>query len=367
MQSENRVIHVVAIGMILLSVLSFFSKAALAQDVTTTSRTLLVGTIVSPPLFTKAAGNQWEGFSVELWRAVAHQMDVTFEFREFGTLELLLDALEKKEIDVIPSLPVRERFETKMDFSQSYLKTGLSIAVPSESGEYSWLRVFEGLFSGAVFKAIGILVLMSLIAGVLVWSFERQRNQEMFGNGTAAGIGNGVWWAMVTMSTVGYGDKAPKTIGGRIVALMWMIFSIIFIASFTANITTALTVREIKGKVRAFSDLYNARVGSIPNSEAFDYLAKHGIAVTPYEGIKEGLLAVADKKIDAFVLNEHILKHWVKNELPGRVQVLPGTFDEYFSAIALQQGSLLREPINIAMLHFMKTPNWKELMDRYFK
>ena len=83
-------------------------------------------------------------------------------------------------------------------------------------------------------------MLLSLITGIIVWSFERRKNSEMFGDGTVAGIGHGIWWAMVTMTTVGYGDKSPKTTGGRIVALMWMIFSIIFIANVTANITTSL-------------------------------------------------------------------------------------------------------------------------------
>ncbi|MCK7466937.1 MAG: potassium channel family protein [Desulfosudis oleivorans] len=104
-----------------------------------------------------------------------------------------------------------------MDFSQSYLKSGLSIAVAAEGVEYRWFRVFESIFSKHTLKAIGFLVLLSLIAGIIVWSFERRKNSEMFGDGTVEGIGHGIWWAMVTMTTVGYGDKAPKTIGGRII------------------------------------------------------------------------------------------------------------------------------------------------------
>ena len=367
MQSNHKAFQVIACGMIGLWVCLFCPATSFSQNESATPRVLLVGAIVAPPLYMKTADDRWEGFAVELWQAVAQGIGVPFEFREFNTLEHLLDALEKREIDVIPSLPVRERFESTMDLSQSYLKSGLSIAVAAEGVEYRWFRVFESIFSKHILKAIGFLVLLSLITGIIVWSFERRKNSEMFGDGTVEGIGHGIWWAMVTMTTVGYGDKAPKTMGGRITALIWMIFSIIFIASFTANITTSLTITELKGKVRGFNDLYNARVGSVPRSEGFDFLTKQGIAVIPFESIQEGLEGIANKGIDAFVLNEQILKDLVKREFPGRVQVLPGTFDEYFVSIALQDKSPLRKPINKALLKFMKTQNWIELRNRYMQ
>jgi polar amino acid transport system substrate-binding protein len=365
MQSSHKAFHAIACGMIGLWVCLFCPAISFSQNESTTPRVLLVGAIVAPPLYMKTADDRWEGLSVELWQAVAQQIGVPFEFREFETFERLLDALEKQEIDVIPSFPVRERFESTMDFSQSYLKSGLSIAIPAEGIEYRWARIFEGIFSKDILKAIGLLVLLSVLAGIIVWSFERRKNSEMFGDGTVGGISHGIWWAMVTMTTVGYGDKAPKTMGGRIVALIWMIFSIIFIASFTANITTSLTITELRGKVRGFNDLYNARVGSVSRSEGFDFLTKQGIAVIPIESIQEGLAGVASKKIDAFVLNDQVLKYLVQREFPGRVQVLPGTFDEYFVSIALQDKSPLRKPINKALLKFMKTQNWTELLNRY--
>ena len=367
MQSSQKALYLMACGMIGLWIYLFCPATSFSQNQPATPRVLLVGAIIAPPLYMKTAGNRWEGFAVELWQAVAQGMGTPFEFREFSTLEQLLDALEKREIDVIPSLGVEERFQSTMDFSQSYLKSGLSIAVAAEGYEYRWFRIFESIFSRHILKAIGFLLLLSLITGILVWSFERRKNSEMFGDGTVGGIGHGIWWAMVTMTTVGYGDKAPKTIGGRIIALMWMIFSIIFIASFTANITTSLTITELRGKVRGFNDLYNARVGSIPRSEGFDYLTKQGIAAIPFKSTQEGLEGVANKEVDAFVLNEQILKDLVKRQFPGRVQVLPGTFDEYFVSMALQDKSPLRKPINKALLKFMKTQNWLELRNRYMQ
>jgi ABC-type amino acid transport substrate-binding protein len=49
------------------------------------------------------------------------------------------------------------------------------------------------------------------------------------------------------------------------------------------------------------------------------------------------------------------------------VQVVGGTFDEYFVSIALQQGSTLRKPINKPLLKFMKTESWDELLNRYIQ
>ena len=77
-------------------------------------------------------------------------------------------------------------------------------------------------------------------------------------------------------------------------------------------------------------------------------------------------MAVANKTIDAFVQDEHVLKFQVKREYPGRVQVLPGTFDEYFVSIALQKKSPIRKAMNSALLKFMKTEKWNELVNRYF-
>lgn len=367
MQPHPKALHGIVPGMIVLWVLLLYPATSFSQNEGKTPRVLQVGVISASPLYMKTPDGRWEGFSAELWRAVAQQLNAPFEFREFSSLENLIDAIEKREIDVFPSLPVGERFESIMDFSQSYLKSGLSIAVPAEGTEYRWLRVFESIFSEHTLKAIGLLVLLSAAAGILVWLFERRKNDDMFGDGTVRGIGHGVWWAIVTMTTVGYGDKAPKTAGGRIVALLWMIFSIIFMASFTANITTSLTINELKGKVHGLNDLYNARVGSISQSEGFDFLTKLGIAVIPFEGVLEGLEAVASRKIDAFVLNEQVLKYQAKKDFPGRVQVLPGIYDEYFVSVALQQNSSLRKPINKALLKLMKTKNWIELRNRYIQ
>jgi ABC-type amino acid transport substrate-binding protein len=352
------------LGMIALWIFTLLAVNALAQKDSAAPGKVLVGVVDAPPFAMKTKDGSWEGLSIELWQAIAQELDVEFELREY-TPEQLADAVNRGEVDVIPSLAVTEQHEIIMDLSHPYLRSGSAIAVTAEPTGHSWLHFAGRLVSLNLLPMIGLLILLSLTAGTIVWLLERRRNPEMFGGGTIRGIGHGIWWAIVTLTTVGYGDKAPKTLGGRLVALIWMLASVIIIASFTAAITTSFTVGELKGKIRGLRDLPDVRVGSLSQSQALNFLAKRGIAVLPYENAEDGLQAIADKKIDAFVFNEAVLKHLARTSFPGRVQVLATTFDHYYVSMAMQSGSQLREPLNRALLEITAKDDWPRLVEFY--
>ena len=66
-------------------------------------------------------------------------------------------------------------------------------------------------------QVVMALSFVLLLAAFGVWLFERKANAEQFGGSPARGLGAAFWWSAVTMTTVGYGDKAPQTKGGRLV------------------------------------------------------------------------------------------------------------------------------------------------------
>jgi polar amino acid transport system substrate-binding protein len=352
------------LGIVALWIFVFSSVNASAQDSRAIPDKMLVGVVDVPPFAMKATDGSWEGLSIELWQAIAQKLGVEFELREYST-DRLLEAVTRGEVDVIPTLAATEEHEILMDLSHPYLRSGSVIAVTAEATKHSWLRFTKHLVSLNLLPVLGLLILLSLIAGTMVWLFERRQNPEMFGGGTMRGIGHGIWWAIVTLTTVGYGDKTPKTLGARMVALIWMFCSVILIASFTAAITTSFTVGELKGKIHGLSDLPYVRVGSLAQSQAMVFLTNRGIAVLPFESAEDGLQAIVDKKIDAFVFNEAVLKDLVRTEFPGRVQVLPGTFDHYYVSMAMQSGSRLREPLNRALLEITATDDWLKLVELY--
>jgi voltage-gated potassium channel len=61
-----------------------------------------------------------------------------------------------------------------------------------------------------------------------------------------ANVWVGMWWAMQTVTTVGYGDVTPAAVSGRIVATIVMLQGIAFLAIVTAAITSTFVARATK-------------------------------------------------------------------------------------------------------------------------
>lgn len=87
---------------------------------------------------------------------------------------------------------------------------------------------FFGLFTLALFAGAG-----------LTWVSEHEQPDSNIGD-----FGDALWWAVVTTTTVGYGDHFPVTASGRAVALVLMLFGIGALSMITANIAAFFVDRD---------------------------------------------------------------------------------------------------------------------------
>lgn len=326
--------------------------------------TLVVGTKPSPPFAIKNSDGSWSGIAIELWRMVAVDLGMRFEVREYD-LKGLLQAVQKHEVDVaVGALTITSEREGVMDFSHPIYSTGLSIAVlPKSNG--GALTAMKSLVSWDLLKIVGALLGLLTGIGTLVWLFERRHNDAQFGGGALRGIAAGVWWSAVTMTTVGYGDKSPVTVGGRLLGFVWMFAAVILTASFTATITSSLTVNQLESSIKGPHDLVKVRVATVAGSTSAAYLDRHHVAYRAVPSPADGLKAVQSGQVDAMVYDAPIIQYIAKHDLHGAVTVLPITFDRQDYGLALPDGSALREPLNRALLSELGKDTFRELIERY--
>ena len=103
------------------------------------------------------------------------------------------------------------------------------------------LRFIKGLYRER-FVQIAIVILSVIFFSSLgVYYFERERVDS-----NIRSLWDGVWWAIVTMGTVGYGDKYPITTGGRIVGLILIFAGVGLMSLFTATIASIFVEKKLK-------------------------------------------------------------------------------------------------------------------------
>lgn len=353
-----------------LSVVAFAATAIMALTVSASAETtadlpvadpLVVGTKEAPPFAMRDAEGRWHGVSIELWDHVARELGRPYEYRELP-LEGMLQAVADGEVDVaLAALSVTAEREALVDFSQPYYQSGFAVAVRAE--ELSLLSMVSGVLSGTFLRAAGLLFVLLSAVGALIWLAERRGNAEEFGGGIE-GVGSGFWWSAVTMTTVGYGDKSPRTLIGRLIGLVWMFTSIIIIASITGAMASAFTVQSLSSNIQSLDDLVRTRTGTVADSTATAYLRDAGGRSVEYEALPEALAALEAGLVEAVVHDHPVLVHRIR-EADANLAVLPLRFGSEYYAIALREGSTMAEEIDRTLLRFTASPPWAAIQRRF--
>lgn len=222
-----------------------------------------------------------------------------------------------------------------MDFSPPFYIAYSPVMVGAASPLKRSLRFVASFFSINFFRALGALVFVILIFGALEWWFERKHNTEEFEPGLK-GLWQGFWWSAVTMTTVGYGDKSPQTVGGRIIALVWMFTAIIIISGFTASIASPLNVNQLGSNQSQIQDFKQQPLATVSNSATEQWLLNH------------------------FFTN---LKEY--KDIPAMVEAI--TYNPQFYALGFDARlpDTLKRDISVKLLEEVESQDWKVLLTEY--
>lgn len=118
----------------------------------------------------------------------------------------------------------------------------------------------DTLSDGFVVNWFCILITGIIIAGHMTWVCERESNTAMFPRNMQAGGQQGVWWAMITVSTVGYGDTLPKSGAGRVITMLWIVIGFVAAASVVGSIAGAMSEVAIQDDILVGKGLRGVKV-----------------------------------------------------------------------------------------------------------
>ncbi len=333
---------------------------------TTERDTLIVGYTAAPP-FILEQGADLSGINILLWDRVAKDLDLPYKLVRMQ-FPKMLDSLEAGAIDLsINPLTITSERSKKMEFTHSFYASNATIAIAEKSSLEKLVQFLKGFFNLNFLRGLLLLLTIILLFGFVGWLFERKANPEHFRSGWK-GIWDGLWWSAVTLTTVGYGDKSPRTGFGKIAALVLMFTGLLFISGLTAGIASSLTVNQLNSNPDSFNEFKERKVGSVKKTGSMAFLrAQFFKDITGFQSVGEGLLALKKNRIEAFVYDEPILSHRIQTDSSlSALAILPIKFDVQFYAFGLAKDKVaLEQQISQRILEIMETAEWRIVLNEY--
>lgn len=328
---------------------------------------LKVGVALSPPFVEKpkTSGGPYEGFAVDLWRAVALRMERTSEFIEYPTFDMLVAAAAKGDVDIaVADIAATAERAAKVDFSYPIADGGLRVMVLT-APKHSLAELWDGLVARGHVEVVLYGGAILLVASILMMHFFRKVDKD-FPQPIHEGFAESLYRTVsITMSGK---TKVVSTTNWitKILAALWLVCGVGIVAYITSSITAVMTTQAAAGTVKEVGDLKNKPVGVLAGTVAERYCWRAGFATHSYASIDEAVQDLVARKIVGIVSDGPVLEAYdhAHPELPiGEVGPL---FEKHKYAFATPKGSPLRGPVDQQLIGFEESGDTAKLAAKYF-
>lgn len=359
-----------------LSILFFsflgWQQSATAQeepssvDATASIDTIIVGYTKAAPFIITDQENL-EGISIWLFENIAKELGLVYELRPmiFGEM---IDALNEGTIDMsINPLTITGERAKHMDFSLPFYASHSTVAIVEHGALHKFLHLLTSVLSYNFLSAVLLLIIVIFIFGWIAWYFEHKENPAQFRTGMK-GVWDGVWWSVVTMTTVGYGDKAPRSRGGKMIALIWMFSGLIFISGFTASIASSLTVEQLHSNFDNIADFKNKPIGCVKSTNSANFLRRNFFKnVTLSDELVDGLRLLKEDKVAGFIYDEPLLRYRISNDKEFEdLEIMPIQFNLQFYSFGFSNDRReLEKAVSQEIAILTESLEWRVLLSEY--
>jgi voltage-gated potassium channel len=159
---------------------------------------------------------------------------------------LKLRVKKEREAACAYSSSLKEHFVTELegqpDVPAVFSIDGGKKAKVKKSRKYTFSDFWEMINSNNTL--IILLIVIGLLCSIAVGAYVF----EVGVNEAFKSLWDTLWWTMVTLTTVGYGDKYPVTVGGRILGIFMMVLGVASVGIVTGRIASFLVDKQIKAR-----------------------------------------------------------------------------------------------------------------------
>ena len=331
-------------------------------------RAIKVGVVAAEPFTIPDTAMKWTGYAVVMFEASSIHARVLPEFREYPSVNALIDAVASGEVDAgVGNTLVTSEALKRVDFSQPFLDAGLRVMVSSD-GSNSMSRLFDGLVDGGHIRALAwggaALIVLTFLVLVTLRRLDRDFTPHLH-EGLAESLHHVVSVA-VTGKTTYKGGVVPPWVG-RLIAAGWLLFGVATVAYLTSSVTSVMTTNTMHRQVHGPADLPGKTVGTVEGGGGDLYCSEHKLNVVRFPTLDAAAKALAEQRVDAVVDDGATLEYYDLKHADVSVAVVGELFQRRHFGFAFHRDNTdLREKFDIAILALRENGTLDQIRQRWF-
>ncbi|MBE9174867.1 transporter substrate-binding domain-containing protein [Synechocystis salina LEGE 06155] len=335
------------------------------------SQKLKVGVVGNPPFVIYGENDaEVSGISLDVWRAIAQSQKWNSEYLRQNSISEGIKAVAAGKLDIligpISVTPERAAMEG-ITFTQPYFSSGVGLLIPGEPLSL-WERVAP-FFGLAALSSAGVLTLLLFLVGNLMWLAEHRKNPEQFSPHYPEGVQNGMWFALVTLTTVGYGDRSPRTKLGQLVAGVWMVVALLSFSSITAGLasafTTALSQANATPLFSSVKDIKNKDIAVVRDTTAVDWAQFYRADIKEANNLVGAVALLQQEQVQAVMFDRPALIYYTQQHPEAKLKVTEIRISLEPYGFVIEENSPLKKPLNVEILDLIYSRRITEFTERW--
>jgi ABC-type amino acid transport substrate-binding protein len=205
--------------------------------------------------------------------------------------------------------------------------------------------------------------------GHLLWLAERNHNSEQFPQNYRKGVAQGIWFALATFTTVGYGDLYPITPLGRFIAGMWMLISLAAVTSLTAGVATTLALAfspQPYKQINQPNDLKGLRLAVVSHSTAVEWAQYYQARITQLDNLLDAVSLLKANKVDGVIYTRLTLEHYLQENPQAHYKLVDFNIGTQNYGIALNLNNPLTQELNQKILSIDMQIEFQRIHENWF-
>nr|XP_022321406.1 glutamate receptor 2-like [Crassostrea virginica] len=351
------------------------------------NRPLIIVTVTEKPFYYKTANGTEEGYIVDLIKLL-NQSNVfrrpyIIHTQKNKTYSDMIRKLVADEADLaIAPITITKERQKVVDFTKPFMRTGLSLMIYKPEKRKPGMFSFKEPLHKNVWLciAVGFLTTSVILFFIGRFSpFEWTQNSEE-GPSSEFSMSNSLWSSLGALMQQG-SDISPRSFSGRCAESAWWFFTLILVASYTANLAAFLTVESMDFKIRNVDDLVaqtKVKYGTVEGGSSQDFFMNSKVqtyeemwkVMSGYlmESNEQGYTKVMEDKGEYAFILEGVFNDYLSQQKPCKTMPTGGLINniDYGIAINRKRRKELGKRLNLEVLKLRELGELLRLETRWW-